>query len=100
MAGDIPPYAWHGNLCQCLRCRTAVVGTVVERPCQIRLHVADKVVETDHSVADKRKGITATRECGVCGEGMPVSGRGRPPVYCSKRCKQAAFRRLKGQVER
>ena len=34
----------------------------------------------------------AEKGCKQCGAVFQVGGRGRRPIYCSKRCKQAAFR--------
>ncbi|MFH8348141.1 TetR/AcrR family transcriptional regulator [Streptomyces sp. NPDC018045] len=34
-----------------------------------------------------------TTECRVCGAGLPMAVRGRPPAYCSRSCRAKAYRR-------
>ncbi len=35
---------------------------------------------------------SVAERCKQCGGELPSAGKGRRPVYCSKRCKQAAYR--------
>ncbi|MET8423671.1 hypothetical protein [Nocardia sp. NPDC004860] len=38
--------------------------------------------------------------CRLCGGSLRRGGRGRPAVYCRPACRQAAYRRRKGQMQR
>ncbi|WHM36236.1 hypothetical protein [Streptomyces sp. BPTC-684] len=61
-----------------------------ERDCQT---MQDDLEEAAWIAAEERK----TAECAHCGEPAGWTGRGRPKRFCSRRCRQADYRKRKAQ---